>query len=116
MKLALFLFLVILTAGCATVVREEISVIEPTAEPTDIGLRIIDYSFAPPELTIVKGSTVTWTNEDAVQHSIVSDSGLFESDLFSKGETFSHTFDAVGEYSYTCRLHPSMTATVIVVD
>jgi len=32
----------------------------------------------------------------------------------SNGKTFSHTFDQVGTFVYTCRLYPSMNGTITV--
>ena len=38
----------------------------------------------------------------------------WNSDQLLMGETFSHTFEQVGTFAYTCRIHPSMNGTVIV--
>ncbi|MDN5847829.1 MAG: plastocyanin/azurin family copper-binding protein [Candidatus Nitrosocosmicus sp.] len=83
------------------------------------------YDPNPVEITI--GQTVLWTNDDSAFHTVTSgqpresDSGqLFDSGLtgssamMSKGITFKHTFNVVGEYLYHCILHPGMVGTVIV--
>lgn len=73
------------------------------------------FKFSPEALTVKKGTTVTWMNEDSAPHTIASDSGKeLDSPSFGKGETYSHTFDSVGKYDYHCGLHPSMKATIIV--
>lgn len=82
-----------------------------------------EFSYFPGDLTVQVGTTVTWTNQDSVVHTVtsgVSDGsvgqadGLFDSDLFGTGEQFSYTFDEVGTFSYFCTPHPWMTATVTV--
>ena len=80
---------------------------------------IKDYKYGPESLTVKKGTTVTWTNEDSVGHTVtVTDAskGGPESELFKKGETFSYTFDEVGEFPYFCEPHPYMKASVTVTE
>jgi plastocyanin len=35
--------------------------------------------------------------------------------LVAKGTTFTHTFDAAGEFPYFCQIHPTMVGKVVVV-
>lgn len=76
-------------------------------------VKIQDFSFNPATLTIKKGETVTWTNEDSIQHTATS-AGNFDSGMLSKGKTFSHTFDETGTFDYTCTPHPAMKGKIIV--
>lgn len=71
-------------------------------------------TFTPKEITIRTGQTVTWINEDSLEHDVVANNGEFKSDLFGQGETFSFTFTEAGTYPYFCSIHPGMTGTVIV--
>ena len=79
-------------------------------------------NFILPDLTVTVGTSVTWTNQDAVQHTSTSgQDGQFDnigwnSPWLSQGQSFSHTFDEAGTFSYTCRIHPSMTGTAMVTD
>jgi plastocyanin len=63
-------------------------------------------AFDPDIITISAGTTVTWTNEDPISHRVVhlpelpGDKELFHSEPFSKGETFSYTFQRAGRYYY----------------
>ena len=73
------------------------------------------FAFSPLELKIKKGSTVTWTNQDSVKHTVTSDSGSeLSSALIKKGETYSNVFNELGTFSYHCTPHPSMKAKIIV--
>jgi plastocyanin len=76
-----------------------------------------DISFQPSSVTVVKGGTVTWTNEDSVGHDVTADDGSFKSGDaggISGGGSFKHTFDATGSFKYVCTVHPGMEGTVVV--
>jgi plastocyanin len=73
-----------------------------------------DQSFDPPQISVPTGSTVFWTNDDSIQHTVTSDEGLFDAGPISPGNTFENTFDSAGEFSYHCTIHPFMTGVVIV--
>ena len=75
---------------------------------------IADFAFAPPDLSVPAGTTVTWTNNDPLGHSVVAGDDSFASDDLGDGATFEFTFDEPGEYPYICGIHPSMTGTVTV--
>lgn len=77
-------------------------------------VEIEDFAYVSAAITIKVGTTVTWTNKDSVRHTVSSDTGLFESGLFGKGESFSHTFTEAGTFTYHCAPHPYMKGTVIV--
>jgi len=78
-------------------------------------IAISGFAFDPATLTIPVGASVIWTNKDSVQHTIVSDSGNeINSDAISQGETYVHTFNTPGTYTYHCGIHPSMKGTIIV--
>lgn len=76
---------------------------------------IKDFSFQPATITVNVGDTVTWTNEDSAPHSATADDGSFDTGVFGKGQSRSHTFTKAGEFSYYCAPHPNMKATVKVV-
>lgn len=73
-----------------------------------------DQSFDPPQISVLTGSAVFWTNDDSIQHTVTSDEGLFDAGPISPGNTFENTFDSTGEFSYHCAIHPFMTGVVIV--
>ena len=74
---------------------------------------IIDgFAFTPPDMTVPVGSTVTWTKNHAANHTVTSDTGVFDSGTMAQGATF--TFTEAGEFPYHCAIHSSMTATIHV--
>ncbi len=85
-----------------------------TSNPTSMDIVIKDYAFSPKTLTVSKGTTVTWTNEDGVAHTATSDNGVFDSGLISYGESYSYTFTESGTYAYYCKPHPGMKASITV--
>jgi plastocyanin len=72
--------------------------------------------FTPSSITVKEGTTITWTNQDGINHTVTSDSGLFNSGPLGTGKTFAFTFTTAGTYTYHCSIHPSMTAKVIVTS
>lgn len=77
------------------------------------------FQFKPKQLDVKRGATVTWTNGDAIEHSVTSGepgkpSQAFDSGFFTKGGRFAHKFEAAGSFTYFCRRHPNMRAIVNV--
>jgi plastocyanin len=75
---------------------------------------IDNFTFSPATLTVPSGTTVTWTNQDDMVHTVTETNRSFSSKGLETGDTYSHTFTAPGTYTYFCALHPRMTATVVV--
>ena len=76
-------------------------------------------AFSPNPIQVSVGSTVTWTNNDSVIHTVNSGtsptlSGLFSSPIMNPQDTFEYTFTQAGEVPYFCMLHPNMVGTVSV--
>jgi len=74
------------------------------------------YDPNPLTISLAAKRTVKWRNNDgaAPNHTVTSDTGLFDSGNLSESNVFSFTFTATGTYTYHCSIHPSMTGTVIV--
>jgi plastocyanin len=79
-----------------------------------VAVKIDNFSFGPQTLTVAPGTTVTWTNNDDVPHTVVSDDKVFKSKALDTDDKFSYTFDKPGTYNYFCSVHPKMTAKVVV--
>ena len=78
---------------------------------------ISNFTFLPADITVKRGTAVTWTNNDSVTHNVSADSGNGpKSQNLANGETFSFTFNEAGTFNYICGLHPSMHGTVTVTE
>lgn len=84
------------------------------AKPEQVTVTIAHSAFTPAMVTVPVGSTVTWKQEDAVSHSVVSDSSAFSSGTLSTGKTYRFTFTKPGTYGYHCGIHPMMKGTIVV--
>lgn len=80
-------------------------------------INIKNMAFTPPQITVAKGGTVTWTNNDSIAHTVVDDlsnvGGPASGDI-QPGSTYSFTFNKTGSFQYHCSIHPSMRGTIVV--
>jgi len=79
---------------------------------------IQNFAFTPGDITVKKGTTVTWTNNDSTAHSVNetdNQKGPDSGDL-NPGDKYSFTFNQSGTFKYRCNLHPEMLGTVTVTD
>ena len=83
-----------------------------SAEPASVG--IDNFTFAPKELTIAKGTEVTWTNHDDIPHSIVIGALQIHSKPMDTDGLYTYKFEKAGTFFYVCGLHPHMMGKVIV--
>ena len=75
---------------------------------------IQNMAFNPTNMTVAVGTTVKWTNKDAITHTVTSDTGSFDSGNLSGNGIYSFTFTTAGSYPYHCKIHTYMTATITV--
>ena len=98
----------------------QVSIVEGASSMTD-------KAFDPNPANVKSGDTVTWTNNDAQAHTVVSGTGPsdpkmgkeFDSSpgfktLIGPKQTFDHKFTTAGEFPYFCALHPAMVGKVVV--
>src|SRR5262249_61012531 len=76
-------------------------------------VKIGNFTFGPQELRVKAGTTVTWTNEDDIPHTVVSPNN-FRSKALDTDGSFSFTFTPPGASKNFCSLHPHMTGTIVV--
>ena len=105
---------------------------EPSSEdveiPVDIymsikssrpGCELTDSCYVPSIITINRGDSVTWLNNDVAFHTVTSGyygntTGIFDSGHIDPGKIYTKTFTDAGEYPFFCTLHPWMAGTIIV--
>lgn len=92
-----------------------------------------EMRFEPATLTIKKGETVTWTNDNDMVHTATADpskvrdaalielplgAAVWDSGNISQGQEWRHTFDIPGRYKYLCIPHQivGMVGEIIVEE
>jgi amicyanin len=107
-------------------------IIDLTQEST-AAIDIKDYAYAKQNIKIKKGTTVTWTNRDTVQHNVMKEHDndseahdaptpdkvrpdVLAGPLLAQGESYSFTFTDAGSFPYHCSPHPYMKGAVTVVE
>ena len=75
---------------------------------------IANFAFAPADVTIAPGTTVTWSNDDGAPHGLAYKDGTKGTDVLLPGQKFSRTYDKPGTYDYVCSVHPYMMGKVTV--
>ncbi len=71
-------------------------------------------SYHPTIIQVNTGTTVTWTNDDTIIHTVTDIDKKFDSDLIQPGAGWQYTFYNEGKYNYFCTIHPWMKGLVIV--
>jgi amicyanin len=80
----------------------------------DAQVKIANFTFDPPTLTVKAGTTVTWVNADDIPHVVSEKDGKFRSSALDTDEKFSQTFSTAGTVEYFCAIHPHMTGKIVV--
>lgn len=88
----------------------------PLAASAEDNSRVISQkgrAFRPGEVTISRGETLTFTNEDSFIHQIYVN-GMFDSEEKGPGEVLNETFPRAGTFQVRCHIHPTMRLIVHV--
>ena len=98
----------------------------PTPTPTPSGRRNAvgipigcaepgQFSVYAESITVAVGTTVTWTNSDAIAHTVTSDGGVFNSNTIAAGGQVQHScFRPRERFRITARFIPGMVGSVVV--
>ena len=98
---------------------------DEVATPSEAGnptVTVRTFAFQPDPLVVPAGTTITFLNEDAIDHTVTAGTRedptpeVFDGELPEQGATFKLTLDEPGTYDYFCEIHPGpgMTATITV--
>lgn len=110
----------VLAAGCGSSNSGSSSTATATAKPASSGggavvVSMKNIQFNPKDVTVKKGQTVEWRNDDSVAHNVTAQSGAsFKSANFGNGGTFRYKAIKAGTIKYVCTIHPGMTGTLTV--
>jgi plastocyanin len=118
-SIAIVLTILSVTVGCKKSIDNMYGTSPTTSTGTTTGpgtneVWIQGMAFTPVTITVTAGTTIVWTNKDAVVHNVTSTTGLFSSGSMLTNATYSRTFSTAGTFPYTCTIHPTMTGTVVV--
>ena len=106
------------TGDCAPtprVVTQADHAVESAEPQPSATISITATSFAPASVTITRGGTVTWHNDDQAVHAIVdASSGQDGASEIQPGATYQHTYSRPGTFIYGDSLHPQSTGTIFV--
>ena len=75
-------------------------------------VKMAGLAFAPETLTVAKGATVVFDNDDTAPHTVTARSGGTDSGVLDPGRQFRVT--VTDGFDYFCQIHPSMTARIAV--
>jgi plastocyanin len=75
-------------------------------------INMVDLEFEPKELTVPKGTTVTFVNKGEVTHNAKGKD--FFSRVVEPGDSYEHKFTKAGSFDYVCTFHPGMVGTLTV--
>lgn len=87
---------------------------DTTVTSNSANILISGMKFGTTTLRVKTGTTVTWTNNDQMTHTVTADDGSFTSGDLNYRDTYSYTFNTVGTYNYHCKYHSNMIASVVV--
>ena len=100
----------LLIGGIAVSPAESRAVTEKPAVHTVV---IKATSYAPAAVTVRRGDTVVWINEDPFPHTVTA-AGAFDSKSIAAGGSWKYRPARAGEFAYTCTFHPNMKGTLNV--
>ena len=101
-------------SGSSTSPESSSTAAAPTSAESTDKIDISDFKYLPPAVTVEAGTKVTWTNSDDAAHTATADDSSFDTGDLDQGDSKTITFDEPGTFSYYCRFHPFMKATVEV--
>jgi len=71
-------------------------------------------AFTPASITVTVGTTVVWSNQDSIAHTVTADDASFDSGRLGGNKSFRQTFATAGTYTYHCTIHQAMKGVVVV--
>jgi plastocyanin len=79
-------------------------------------IEISSFAYSPAAVTVKVGTTITFTNEESVEHTATSNiEGLFDTGTLNKGQSVRLKMNKVGTFSFHCSFHAFMHGTIKVV-
>ena len=87
----------------------------PAPAPSPVSyVHVKNFTYVPAAVTIHPGQSVRFIQDDETPHTITATDTSYDSGNLDKGQSWTHTFDKEGTYTYFCAYHPYMKGTVTV--
>ncbi|HET8964025.1 MAG TPA: cupredoxin domain-containing protein [Chitinophagales bacterium] len=102
-RVFLLLFVLVLMYSCAK---------EKGYTPQSYTVEIKDMKFQPEEISVHKGDTIIWINNDIVAHDVTEENKVWASPHLASGSSWEKVIDK--SESYYCSIHLVMKGKIIV--
>jgi plastocyanin len=89
-------------------------VLAAPASSATVTVSIKRTGFVPKSTNINQDDSVTWTNNDTINHQVVANSGGFASPVLGPGKSWTRKFGSGGTFRYHDSLHPALSGSVVV--
>ena len=86
----------------------------PAAGPDTVTATVQDFLFRPARLEIAAGTTIVWSNNGQVAHTVSAEDGSFDSGPIEAGARGALTFSRAGTFPFHCTPHPFMRGVIVV--
>jgi plastocyanin len=114
----------------ATAIALPLLILPRSTAASDLAVKLHTYAIAGPEAQFAgyltrevvasRSGTLTFVNEDIVQHDFNSPTGLFWTPLIGLNKTATvqglQNLHAGVRYPFFCTIHPGMTGTLVVIN
>ncbi len=85
-----------------------------TASAKGDTVKIADFKFMPPRITVAAGTKLVFANDDTAAHTATAADRSFDTGSIRRGKRAAVTLDTPGTYDYICDFHPFMKGAVVV--
>ena len=118
------ILIVIVTIGIFTLPKKQTpSSTNKTAAARTAAVAITASGFVPAVVTVNKGTTITWTNDDSASHQVVANPypngkslPSLRSEVLNNKQSYSFTATKKGSFGYHDQLNPTVNGTMEVTD
>lgn len=86
----------------------------PSKAATTHTVRIKGFAFQPSKLSIAKGDTIKFMNNDNATHTATDRDKSWDTGKIRGKKSKEVTFDSAGSFDYFCRYHPAMKGKITV--
>ena len=84
--------------------------------PKTYTVTIENMQFSPGQLTVHRGDRIVWANKDLFPHTVTASNKAFDSGSIEADASWTYLAGESGDYPYGCSFHPTMKATIRVVN